>query len=375
MTSSSNANTVEFYNGQVSVGNSNNHNAWRSLYSVIYQCNALLEALAVTETIPAFSKGQLKGEALFLRSFAYSFLVQLYGDVPLLLVTDVKFTSIAPRTEQSKVLEQVVADLLESRQLLPTGYISGERVRANKWAVEALLARIYVLQKKWSDAINSSTAVIQAGDYSLVTNLSSVFIKNSSETILQCWTQNGFAALGTAFIPSGTSVPTYQISSQLYQAFTSNDLRKSNWIKSIANSGNTYYHVYKHRNRATASGGNAEYLMLLRFAEVFLLRAEANLMLGNINEALADVNVIRQRAGLPVLSNLTPSELEVALEKEQRLELFAEWGNRLFMLKRKGTIDLVLHPLKTNWNSNRQYLPIPQYELLNNYQLTQNPGY
>lgn len=374
-TSSTNVHTVEFYKGNVSAGNSNNQNAWRSLYSIIYQCNSLLEALAVSETIPLTSKEQFKGEALFLRSFAYSFLVQLYGDVPLLLVTDVKITSVTARTAHAKVLDQVVNDLNESKRLLPTNYITGERVRANKWAAEGLLARVYVLQQKWTEAVVSSTAVIRSGDYSLVTNLSSVFTKNSAEAILQCWTQNGFAALGTAFVPNGTAVPTYQITMQLYQAFNGNDLRKTNWIRSIVNSGNTYYHVNKHRNRVSTSGGSGEYLMLLRFAELYLLRAEAQIMQGNSVEALADINIIRQRAGMQLLSNLTDTEIIEALRKEQQLELFAEWGNRFFTLKRNGVLDEVLQPLKPNWASSRNVLPIPQYELLNNGALTQNSGY
>lgn len=372
---SSNVGTVEFYNSHLSANNTPNHNIWRSLYSVIYQCNSFLEALAVSENVAAGAKEVYKGEALFLRSFAYYYLLQLYGNVPLLLESDVRITSAASRTEQSVIVAQGISDLVLSRQILGADYVNGERVRANKWAVTALLARYYMLQEKWAEAEQACTDIVQSGMYTLTSNTANVFLKNSGESILQCWTQNGFTQIGSVLIPSGTNVPTYQVSSVLLQRFEAGDQRRVNWVRSVVNSGQTYYHVYKYKQRASASGASAEYAMLFRLGEIYLLRAECRLKQNKYPDALADVNAIRQRAGLAQLSGLQPQAVIAALEQEKFIELFAEWGFRFFYLKQSKQLDAVLQLLKPNWDSRRQLLPIPQYELLNNSNLLQNPGY
>jgi hypothetical protein len=372
---SSNAGTVEFYNSHLSANNTPNHNIWRSLYSVIYQCNSFLEALAISEHVPAASKEIYKGEALFLRSFAYFYLIQLYGNVPLLLETDVRITSVASRTEQAVIITQCISDLVLSKQLLGVDYVNGERVRVNKWAVVALLARYYIQQEKWAEAEQACTDIIHSGMYTLSSNAANVFLKNSSESILQCWTQNGFTQIGSVLVPSGTNVPTYQVSANLLQRFEAGDQRRVHWVRSIVNNGQTYYHVYKYKQRVSTSGTSAEYTMLIRLGEIYLLRSECRLKQSKYTDAMADVNMIRQRAGLPLLAGTQPNEVHAAIEQEKRVELFAEWGFRFFYLKRTQQLDAVLQSLKPNWDSRRQLLPIPQYELLNNSNLLQNPGY
>lgn len=372
---SSNTGTVEFYNSHLSANNTPNHNIWRSLYSVIYQCNSFLEALEVSGNVPAAAKEVYKGEALFLRSFAYYYLIQLYGNVPLLLETDVRITSVASRTEQSIIITQCVSDLVLSKQLLAADYINAERVRANKWAAVALLARYYILQEKWVEAEQACTDIVQSGMYTLTLNTANVFLKNSSESILQCWTQNGFTQIGSVLIPSGTNVPTYQVSANLLQRFEAGDQRRVQWVRSIVNNGQTYFHVNKYKQRVSTSGTSAEYTMLIRLGEIYLLRSECRLKLGKYTDAMADVNIIRQRAGLPLLAGTQPSEVHAAIEQEKRVELLAEWGFRFFYLKQTQQLNAVLQSLKPNWDSRRQLFPIPQYELLNNSHLLQNPGY
>jgi starch-binding outer membrane protein, SusD/RagB family len=372
---STNVSVREFANSHVSAGNTPNHSIWRNLYSVVYQCNALLEALEVSNSLPLTAREQFKGEALFLRSLAYSFLTDLYGAVPLLLTTDVQVTSIAKRTEKAVINDQLIADLLMSKQLLKPGYVTTERVRANRWAAEALLARVYISEGNWVEAENSCTAILASGEYSLSNDLTNVFVKNSTETILQCWTQNGFSQVAPLLIPSGSSIPTYQISNSLLTSFDAGDQRRTAWVKSVVNNGTTYYHSFKYRNRVSVSGSNGEYSMMLRLGELYLLRAEARLKQNKFSEAEADLNTIRQRAGLTLLIGLQPTALENAILKERRIELFAEWGARFSDLKRFGKLDEQINILKPNWDPLRSILPIPQYEMLNNPSLTQNAGY
>ena len=115
--------------------------------------------------------------------------------------------------------------------------------------------------------------------------------------------------------------------------------------------------------------------MMLRLGELYLLRAEARLKQNKFSEAEADLNTIRQRAGLTLLIGLQPTALENAILKERRIELFAEWGARFSDLKRFGKLDEQINILKPNWDPLRSILPIPQYEMLNNPSLTQNAGY
>jgi hypothetical protein len=129
-----------------------------------------------------------------------------------------------------------------------------------------------------------------------------------------------------------------------------------------------------------------EYFMVLRLGEQYLIRAEARAKQGNIGGAQSDLNVIRNRAGLPNTTASDEASLITAILKERRVELFCEWGHRWFDLKRLGKIDEVMNivtPIKSNgtvqWQSYKALYPLPLGDLfINNIQnpyLTQNPGY
>jgi starch-binding outer membrane protein, SusD/RagB family len=119
--------------------------------------------------------------------------------------------------------------------------------------------------------------------------------------------------------------------------------------------------------------------MVLRLAEQYLIRAEARIHLKKFTgpgSAEADLNIIRNRAGLPNTTSATDTELLRALEQERRIELFTEWGHRFFDLRRLGRLDAVMATVKPNLNSYNGLLPIPQTEILNNINLRpQNSGY
>jgi starch-binding outer membrane protein, SusD/RagB family len=118
-----------------------------------------------------------------------------------------------------------------------------------------------------------------------------------------------------------------------------------------------------------------EYNMVIRYAEILLIRAEAKAHLNKLDEAIDDLNLIRSRAGLPLLTIADQASLLKAIEHERRIELFAEWGHRWFDLKRTGRATEILAPLKPAWKPSAMLFPIPQNERLRNPLLTQNPGY
>ena len=117
--------------------------------------------------------------------------------------------------------------------------------------------------------------------------------------------------------------------------------------------------------------------MFLRLAEQYLIRAEANVHLGNLDDAVADINRIRQRAGLESMAaDLSASELLAEIELQRRKEFFCEQGHRWFDLKRTGRIDEVLGAASwKKWSPEKALFPVPFTELENNKNLVQNPGY
>ena len=230
-TTSSNASTLEYYNGSVSAINSTNLMVWRGFYSVIYQCNALLERIDDVPAITNAVRKQLKGECLFLRALCLFYSVNIYGDIPLLVTTDLGVTSVAPRSTVTEIYQQIEKDLQDAKMLLPETYVNAEKVRANKWAVAALQSRVYLFQKKWVQAEAAATEVIASGIYDSSIPLNSIFLKNSKETILQFWTQNGFTQTGNLFIPSGSSTPGYFLPDGLLNSFEIGDQRKTAWLK------------------------------------------------------------------------------------------------------------------------------------------------
>src|SRR5690606_3040152 len=122
------------------------------------------------------------------------------------------------------------------------------------------------------------------------------------------------------------------------------------------------------------------YSMVLRLAELYLIRAEAKLRLGDLHGAISDLDVIRRRANSPLISEINPTanskELEQLLLEERRKELFTEWGHRWMDLKRWGTAEKVLGKTKGNSiKTNALNYPIPEEERSKNPNLSQNSGY
>src|SRR5262249_9182339 len=136
-------------------------------------------------------------------------------------------------------------------------------------------------------------------------SLNNVFLKNSKETIWQIATplpssSNLNTVDGYNYILQGAPATggalSQTLSTQLLNSFEANDQRKINWVGSKTAGGNTYYFPYKYK--VYTSSTISEYTMVLRLAEQYLIRAEARAQLGNTTGAVADLNVIRRRAGL-----------------------------------------------------------------------------
>jgi hypothetical protein len=370
-----NNNYQAFQLNSIQINNSTNAGLWTQLYNVIYYANALIEGLSNNDKITKSLANTLTAEGKFMRAVCYFELVNLYGEIPLITSTDVTISSKLGRTSTTDVYTQIIKDLQEAQTALPETYITTERIRANKYAATALLARVYLYQEKWSDAEAQSTLVIQNSQYDLNDDLNAVFTKNNSEAILQFWTSEGYNDLADQFIPGGVS-PNMYLTSSFMAGIENGDKRMTNWMNSIEFNGQTYYYPAKYKNTGSDNITQNEYLMFLRLGEQYLIRAEARAEAGNLTGAQADLNKIRVRAGLDSVIIDNKTDLLSAIEKERRIELFTEWGHRWFDLKRTNRVDNVMIAEKPlNWKSTAALFPIPIVEINANPNLKQNPGY
>ncbi|QHS61046.1 RagB/SusD family nutrient uptake outer membrane protein [Chitinophaga agri] len=384
---------MNFYTNYIDIGSGGGF--WASLYKFIYKVNAIIDGVTRSTTLSDNVKRHLLGEAKFVRAFCYFYLVNLYGDVPLLITADYRENQSSPRVSVAQVYKQILSDLNEAKLLLSEEYLDAnvisttyERLRPNKWAAAALLARVYLYIGDWENAINESNDVINNKELYDTVPLSDVFLKNSKESIwqLQPMYNNPDATYyGTfdarVFVlerdPNERENPAW-ISDFLINAFESGDNRLNTWVRRYSSATQVYNYPFKYRQNKL-EGDKSEYLSVIRLSELYLIRSEAKAVLGLLEDAKSDLNIIRRRAGLqPILVNNADLILDRILH-ERQVELFAEWGHRWMDLKRNKLVDGVMmkvSPKKgSEWSSYRALFPIPERDLRLNPSLKQNQGY
>jgi hypothetical protein len=355
-------------------------NIWGEIYQYIYSANAVIEGVSHSVSISAPVKKQLEGEAKFIRAFCHFYLVNLFGDIPLVVSTNYLSNSKKSRTAAAQVWQQIITDLKDAQNLLSDDYTisNGQKVRPNKGAATAMLARAYLYTSDWLDAEAQATAVINAtAFYSLDSNLNSVFLANSTEAIWQLFPVSPGINTneGNIFILTPGTIPAnVTLSDQVLAAFEINDNRKLAWVDSISVSGHTFFFPFKYKVKTGIT--LSEYSMVLRLAEQYLIRAEARAEQNNLTGSVTDLNIIRKRAGLPNTTAMSQPDLLTAILHERQVELFTEWGHRWLDLKRTNNSNFALGPIKSpGWQPTDTLYPIPQSELLTDPNLVQNAGY
>ncbi len=358
---------------------------WIQLYKYIFRANAAIEGISTSDALSAKLKSQLLGEAKFIRALNYFYLINLYGDVPLLLTTDYTVNALSPRKPKAEIYAQIINDLKEAKLALSADYLGGnaqvqssQRTRPNQNTASALLARVYLYTEDWQKAEAESSLLISQSDKYALDIPESNFLFNSREAIWQLETAEYIHATADAlyFIPGiDRTELSFHLSPALVSEFSSPDLRKSNNMMEFLSTG--LYYPYKYKSVSDNPIG--EYLMVFRLSEQYLIRAEARANQGKLagsNSAKSDVDAVRLRSGLSASDAVTKDEILDVVMEERRLELFTEWGHRWFDLKRTGRIDDVLKNAKgIAWQSTDQLLPIPNSELQKDKNLIQNPGY
>jgi hypothetical protein len=355
---------------------------YSTAYNIIFTANSLIAGLSGSMGVSPAVKAELRGEAEVVRALEYFYLVNLYGGVPLVTSIDFSATARLPRDPVAGIYAQIEADLEDATQVLSTVYLStaafpGARTRPNRLAAMALLARVWLYRGAWNMAEAAADTVIGSGMYGLEPGLDSVFRAGSMEAIWQLQPVDSLLETADAqtFVPLRAGLrPGYELTADWLDVVEPGDLRRVEWVDSTVFLGKTYYFPYKYRSMAF-SPVDTEYSMVIRLAEVYLIRAEARAQQGNIGGAQADLDAVRARAGLSPTTAGDAVSLLMAILHERQVELVAEWGNRWLDLKRMGMADAILGNEKPGWVGTDTLYPIPAGQLTANPALGQNPGY
>jgi tetratricopeptide (TPR) repeat protein len=343
---------------------------WARAYKVINATNVVLENLSVVKDED--DKKRIEGEAKFLRALNYFELVRFFGKqyeagknntqlgVPIVLKTTTDFNgdlSVA-RNSVEEVYTQVVKDLKEAITNLP----SENSYYADTYSAQALLSRVYLQKGDYTNARDLANDVIENSGKSLMPNYKDAF--NTSENIsedlfaMQVTSQSGENDLITFYADEaqGGRGGDITLTEDFLGLFEPDDVRGSFY----------YYNYYDDvlTSKYTNQYGN---IHVIRLAEMYLIRAEANYRLGTSLGAtpLDDINTIRDRAKASVLTTVTLDDILL----ERRRELAFE-GFLIHDIKRtKGNVGSL------NWNSDKLVFPIPLREMQVNNKLVQNPGY
>ena len=390
LTNLANASWISYYTNDLTNANGD---FWDIIYPNVFIVNSALEGISNSSGLTLAVQQQLLGEAKFMRAFYYFYLVNLYGDVPLVTGTNYTVNAIMPRTPQAQVWQQIIQDLKDAQGLLSPEYldatllnITSARVRPTSWAATALLARAYLYTGKWDSAEAQANTIINNTSLYGLSSLSTTFLANSTEAIWQLQPvnagQNTEDALTYIIPPTGpNNTYAYFLSSNLLSSFEAGDQRRAVWVDSVIANGVTYYYPFKYKVDSIGAPVT-EYSMVLRLGEVYLIRAEARAQQGETSGAQNDLNAIRSRADLQPDTISSEAGLLAAIMHERQVELFTEWGHRWLDLKRTGMVDSVMgapgnacQSKGGTWSHNWQWYPVPLGDLRTDPQLVQNAGY
>lgn len=411
----------------VSISNPSIESVWSLYYKAIALANTIINEV---EGSTLSNKDFVLAEAKFMRAWCYFELTTLWGDVPLRLINPTEISPEAfaiPKTSRADIYVQVESDLEAAIAGLPDKSAVSNVFRVSKGAAQATLAKVLVFQGKNADAIPLFEAVISNPEHDLEANVSDIWLESTefgieslfelgyvstngvdwgnlawggrmeSNLHIQLMGPRGdgfFDLTGTGLINGwGFNLPTAKLVSA-FEAAGDVDRKAATVMTEaelVAAGGSltgmpwdyegAFRTKYATRSSQTVSDGVAELnyttnWRVLRYAEVLLLAAEAYNAEGQDSNARAELNKVRNRAGLADISaTLTGTDLFDAIVNEKYLELAHE-GQRFWDLVRWGMADTELSA--EGYTSKNDLFPIPASEIDKNDALTledQNPGY
>ena len=392
---------------------------WRSPWVGIGQCNILIQALEGQELPPGSLKERSLAEAYFLRAHYYFILVRLYGGVPLRLkpYNPGESTDIARATAE-EVYAQIMVDCQRAINMLPAkhDYDADNVGRASRDAALTMMADVLLtLAPSHSDyyaKVASLCDQVTALGYDLAgcsyegnfdatvnNGPESIFeVQFSGNTEYDFWGNNPQSSWLSTFMGPrnsdfvagsyGWNQPTQEFVDQ----YEPGDLRKDLTVlyegcpdfdgkQYKSNYSYTGYNVRKFlvpKSISPEYNTNPQNFVVYRYADVLLKKAEALNEQGQTAQACEPLNIVRQRAGLANVANMTQDAMREKIIHERRIELAFE-GHRWFDLIRIQNGDYAINFLhgigKSRVTKERLLFPIPQTEMDANSLMVQNPGY
>ena len=349
-------------------------NQWRQSYLIIARTNQILAQIDEVD-FDAAAKGNLKGQALFLRAYAYFELARYFGSVPLHL------TPVAERSEaalelapEAAVYSQIETDLVAAIPIL-LDKATQQPGRATSGAARTLLANVYINQKKWAEAEQVLAPVISSGQYMLMPSYDMAFSenasnKNNAESVFEVQFIEGAAGLQGNFMyqfmprpisaaelqpimgtnnaqpidGEGNNIPTPDI----IAAYEEGDLREEVSIGYVFLAGafqdpKTLPYIKKFQSPHSQHNNHGMNFPIYRYAEVLLFMAEVLNEQGKTAQAIPLLNQIRNRAGLAETTASSQADVREAIFKERRVELAFE-NKRWFDIQRTDRIEEIIIP-------------------------------
>lgn len=408
-------------------------NRYGNSYSGIAKVNTILSRIDNVD-MPEESKNAILGESLFLRAFYYYDLVQHYGGVPLHLeeVTS-ESEAFLPRNSVEEVYNQIISDLTNAVPLLSVATTFPQSGRATRGAAKMLLAYAYMSKPdREYEKAEAELLDITNMNYSLLPNYANVFEptnKNNEESIFEVQYKEGNDGQQSSFIwrfipkttnteailgirgpnlrgglsSGGWNVPTQEMvdsyedgdlrlpasiavaeGTQVGEEFTTTDVKSP--VGYTPTPGKTYYYFIKKYLHPPyqVEWNTDDNWPVYRYSGALLLLAECLVKQNKNGEALPYLNQVRNRAGLPDLSQATEGNVanemrhELAFENHRWTDLIRN-GNAVEVLTAKGERMKELYgwllPSSFNVTTDRLIYAIPFREMQINNNLTQNPGY
>lgn len=354
-------------------------NKYNNDYAVIARANQILYLIDDVDFDESV-KGNIKGQALFLRAFAYFDLVQYFGSVPLHLkpATTLDETAL-PLSSIDEVYGQIVSDATQAASLLPDK-AAQEKGRVTSGSAKTLLGNVYIIQQNWSEA---ETTLKGVTGYSLLPDYADVFdpaMKNNDESIFEIQFKQGTEGFASNFFYTflvqpisaeeisavtgieevartieGYNIPTPDIIS----AYESDDLRKDASIGYISANGVDYPYIKKYAHAHELTNNTDDDWPVYRYSEVLLFLAEALNEQNQTTDALIYLNQVRTRAGLGNSTAVSQSEVRDAIQKERRVELAFE-NKRWLDLVRTNMADQVMKAYGERVKANPQAYYFPE---------------
>lgn len=356
--------------GRIPPANDNITRIWLAAFQAVNVANEIIDGVpnSPDENFSQTERDEIVASAKAIRALAYLDLLTQYGEfwnesstfgIPLVTQsTGSNFANVeqVARNTVGETYSLIISDLNDAVSILPD---NNDRKFVSRAFVQGLLARTYLYKGDYAEAANFATQVIDNPAYSLNTTYAGIFnVDLTSESI--------FELVYNTLDPSNLALYTIRRDEvrpdpRFVRTFLPGDRRRELIASVPGFTGERFIKAEDFSNDA-----NPAYIM--RIAEMYLLRAEANIRLNNLGAALADINRVHTRAGLAPYTDT--DNMETKLLDEIKWEFFAE-GHRFRSLARMAKVGEVL-----GYESFRRIYPIPFRELnIDGTLLVQNPGY